>query len=57
VEWTINRKASDARVFLQYGGNPHKKLEKPLISDSGRRLETNIKRPLLGAEYCLEWDW
>jgi hypothetical protein len=57
VELTINRKASDARVFLQYGGNPHKELEKPLISDSGRRLETNIKRPLLGAEYCLEWDW
>lgn len=59
VELPINRKASGARLFLQYGGNPHKELAKPLISisSSGQRLESEIKRPLLGAEYCLEWDW
>lgn len=55
AEFPKQRTAKSARVDLRYGGETNKELPPPLIS--GNKIEAEIKRPLLGAEYCLEWDW
>lgn len=55
VEFPTNRKPTIARAILRYGGNPYKELGNPEIR--GEKIEWEIKRPRLGAEYCLEWDW
>lgn len=49
------RKAKAARAFLRYGGEIHKELPLPKITN--RRIEIEISRLRLGSEYCLEWDW
>lgn len=49
--------ARNMRASLRYGGNPHKNLPVPNASNNGLRIEMAVNRPVLGAEYSLEWDW
>jgi hypothetical protein len=44
-------------AFLSFGGQRHKELKKPTIQHRNRRAEWEGKRPKLGGEYSLEWDW
>lgn len=55
VEFPSTRIPTIARIILRYGGNPYKELGQ--IEIVGGKIEYEIKRPRLGAEYCLEWDW
>lgn len=50
-----DRLPKSAKARLRYGGANHKELSSPKLS--GERIEFELKRPKLGAEYCLEWEW
>jgi hypothetical protein len=51
------RSARNVRASLRYGGNPHTNLPTPSVSNNGLRMEMMVNKPVLGAEYCLDWDW
>jgi len=46
-----------ARAFLRYGGQIYKSLPQPNISNDSCKIEMEIKRPKLGSQIYLEWDW
>jgi len=46
-----------ASAFLSFGGQIHKELEKPTVEHRNRRAEYVHKKPKLGGEYSLEWEW
>ncbi|MCA1566376.1 MAG: hypothetical protein LC803_12205 [Acidobacteria bacterium] len=49
--------ARNVRASLRYGGNPHMNLPTPHASNNGLRMEMTVNKPVLGAEYCIDWDW
>jgi hypothetical protein len=55
VELPKQRMPKTARLFLRFGGQVFKELKAPIVA--GARIEAEIKRPRLGAEYCLHWEW
>ena len=55
VELPKGRPVTSAKVFRKYEG-VEKELLPPIVSEHGR-IEAEIKNPLLGAEYYLQWDW
>lgn len=57
VNFHPDKPCTTAKLFLTFGGQEHKALQEPKISRKGRRIEVEIKRPQLGAEYYLEWEW
>lgn len=57
VEFHEQRRCNSARAFLRYGGKDYKALREPEVFECGRRIEFEVRRPRLGAEYFLEWDW
>ncbi|HEX8494328.1 MAG TPA: hypothetical protein VF658_15875 [Pyrinomonadaceae bacterium] len=57
VETHKDRPIKSARAVLRYGGQKYKKLPQPKLSSNNCRAEMEVKRPKLGAEYYLEWDW
>lgn len=51
------RACRTARAFLRFGGQLHTELPQPVISADNTRIEIELKRPRLGADYYLEWEW
>jgi hypothetical protein len=57
IEFHEDRPCNSCRAFLRYGGKEHRTLPQPVTFAGGRRVEFEVKRPKLGAEYFLEWNW
>jgi hypothetical protein len=54
VNFHSGRPLRSARLFLRYGGE-EKELGRPSVN--GNILAAAIKRPKIGSEYELEWEW
>ena len=46
-----------AEVQQTYCGEHGKLLPKPTLTQDNHRIETKIKKPLLGASYNVDWTW
>lgn len=57
VNFHSDRPCRNARIYLRYGSQIYKSLPPPRVSADGCDVEFEVKRPKLGAEYCLEWEW
>lgn len=55
VEFPKDRLPKTATATLRFGGDTYKELPAPEIF--GNTVIMEIKKPRLGAEYCLEWEW
>lgn len=54
VNFHTGRPPRSARLFLRFGGE-EKELERPSVN--GSILTATIRRPKIGSEYELEWEW
>ncbi|MDH5480336.1 MAG: hypothetical protein OEX11_06230 [Nitrosomonas sp.] len=54
VELPKGRSITSARVFCRHNGSEEGLLP-PVVT--GQKIETEITDPILGAEYCLHWNW
>ncbi len=57
VNFRPERPCRRARASLRYGGQVHQTLSRIDVSGDGRMARLEVKRPKLGAEYTVEWDW
>lgn len=59
VKFNRGKRFRSARVLLGYGGASYEEAKKVNLTkaDDGSELELVVKRPKLGQEYRLEWDW
>ncbi len=59
VRFDRGKRFRSARVFLGYGGASYEELKKADLTktNDGCELELVVRRPKLGQEYRLEWDW
>lgn len=57
IQFPVNRPCLDASLYFGYGGENELPLPKPELSGDRREIKAKIKRPKLGAEYVLEFDW
>lgn len=57
VQCPSDRPVRDVKASLRYGGQKFKLLPKPKRSPDSCQIVLEIKRPKLGEEYYLEWDW
>lgn len=57
VNFHTDKPCRTARAFLRFGGQAHKPLPQPTLNSNKTKIEIEIKRPRLGADYYLEWDW
>ncbi len=55
IELPKGRTVSSARLFCKRNGTEEPLLP-PVISGE-TRIEADIKNPIVGAEYCLQWHW
>jgi hypothetical protein len=51
------RPCRTTRAYLRYGGQVHQALSRVEVSSDRCRARLEVKRPKLGAEYTMEWDW
>ena len=57
VRCPSDRPIRSARASLRYGGHMHKALPNLKISENGCKAELIVRKPKLGEQYYLEWDW
>lgn len=57
VQFHPDKPCRSARAFLRYGSQIQKYLPIFNISEDKCLIELEVKKPKLGAEYVLEWDW
>jgi hypothetical protein len=57
IEFHPERPCTSARAYLRYGGQVYQELSGVEVYDGGRRIRFEVKRPKLGSEYTIEWDW
>ncbi len=61
IDFHPDRPCSSAKAYLQYGGQSHKPLKVPWISEDRTRVEFEMgnffSRPKEGSEYAIEWAW
>lgn len=59
VKFHQGKRFRSAKVLLGYGGASYEEVKKANLTrgDDGRELELVVKKPKLGQEYRLEWDW
>ncbi|MBL8497660.1 hypothetical protein ABF87_13140 [Nitrosomonas sp. JL21] len=55
VELPKGRPVSSARLFCKYKGTEESLL--PPVVTGETKIEADIKNPIVGAEYCLQWQW
>lgn len=55
VELPKGRPVSSARLFCKHNGTEESLL--PPVITGETKIEADIKNPILGAEYCLQWNW
>lgn len=55
VKLPEGRPISSARAYYRYNGTEEPLLPPQITGET--RIEIEIKEPILGAEYCLEWTW
>lgn len=55
VELPKGRPITSAKVFRKFE-DIEKELLPPIVTEH-EKIEVEIKKPLLGAEYCLQWEW
>jgi hypothetical protein len=51
------RPIRNARATLRFAGQPYKNLHQPKLTNNGCQIEFEIKKPRLGAQYYIEWEW
>lgn len=51
------RPIRNAHASMRFGGNLHRNLPPPKLSNNACQIEFEMKRPRLGAQYYVEWDW
>jgi len=57
VELPPGRPCKAARASLRFGGQFHAELARPTVYSGNKRIEIEIRKPKLGGDYYLEWDW
>lgn len=57
VRFHNERPCRSVKAFLRYGGQIYKSLPQPIISNDSCKIEIAVKRPRLGSQIYLEWDW
>lgn len=59
VKFHRGKRFRTVRVLLGYGGASYEVIKKPNLTkaEDGSELELVVKKPKLGQEYRLEWEW